>query len=620
MLSTRLCLLLAGLLGTTVAGWAQGTPVRPNILWLTSEDHGPHMGCYGDPLATTPNVDALASRGLRYNHAWSNAPVCAPARTALIAGLYPASTGGQHMRSSVPVPAGKLLYPTILRQAGYYVTNNSKTDYNYAAPDDIWDETSNQAHWRNRTEGQPFFAIFNAFQSHESRLRIRPYDSQLDPARVTPPPYHPNEAAVRKDWAQYYDTVSTVDAIAGRHLAELAAAGLSEDTIVFYFGDHGSGMPGSKRNPNNAGLQVPLIVYIPEKFAHLRPADYVPGGASERLVSFVDFAPTLLSLVGIEPPDWMQGHAFLGEHIAPAPAFNHGFRGRMDERTDFVRSITDGRYVYVRNFRPDLPAGQYVGYQYQTPTTRIWHDRWAAGETNTVQSAFWEATPAEQLFDLSTDPHETVNLANDPAHGATLARWHRALLDHANAIQDTGFLPEGEIHRRAAGRSPYDAMRDDSALPTGLIDYVDAMARGDTALPPREQVLAALRSTDPAYRYWTVMGIGFRGPQSIARYQAELSAILAATDPQVQIAAAGWLARAGHSDAIEVLLSYANPATADYFACLAALSAIDNLGPADASLRAKLRPFARESSQLPSPRYAGYLGSLITHILGEHLH
>ncbi len=264
---------------------------RPNIVWITSEDHGPHMGCYGDQYATTPHVDGLAARGLLYTRAWSNAPVCAPARTTLISGLYATSTGGQHMRSMVPFPAGKQMFPQILRAAGYYCTNNSKEDYNLTQPGKVWDESSRKAHWKNRSAGQPFFAVFNSTKSHESQIRRRPHSPVHEPAKVRVPPYHPDTPEVRRDWAQYYDVVSLADADAGQHLAELEQAGLTDNTIVFYFADHGSGMPRNKRWPFNLGLQVPLVVHIPEKFKALRPADYAPGGKTDRLVSFVDFAP-----------------------------------------------------------------------------------------------------------------------------------------------------------------------------------------------------------------------------------------------------------------------------------------------------------------------------------------
>jgi uncharacterized sulfatase len=336
-------LFLALFASAALAGAADA--LRPNILWLTSEDHGPHMGCYGDKLAVTPNVDALAAKGLLYTKCWSNAPVCAPARTTIITGMYPTSLGAEHMRSMVPFPAGKKMFPQFLREAGWYCTNNSKEDYNIEKPGQVWDESSGRAHWKNRKPGQPFFAIFNSTKSHESQIRTRPHKQITDPAKVRVPAYHPDTPEVRQDWAQYYDKVSEADADAGKHLKELADAGLTEDTIIFYYADHGSGMPRNKRWPYNSGLHVPFVVYIPEKFKDLRPPEYKAGGKSDRLVSFVDLAPTLLSLIGVKPPDWMQGHAFLGKFTTEPQPFLHGFRGRMDERLDLVRSVTDGRYV-----------------------------------------------------------------------------------------------------------------------------------------------------------------------------------------------------------------------------------------------------------------------------------
>jgi uncharacterized sulfatase len=233
---------------------------RPNILWLTSEDHGPHMGCYGDTFATTPNGDALAAKGMLFKHAWSCGPVCAAARTTIIAGMYPPSTGGEHMRSMTEMPKGTKMYPQFLREAGYYCTNNSKEDYNLAKPEGVWDESSGNANWKKRKEGQPFFAIFNETCSHESQLRKRPHVAIHDPAKVRVPAYHPDTPEVRQDWAQYYDQVTLADASAGKRLKELEEAGLAADTIVFYYADHGSGMPRNKRWPCNSGLQVPMVV------------------------------------------------------------------------------------------------------------------------------------------------------------------------------------------------------------------------------------------------------------------------------------------------------------------------------------------------------------------------
>jgi arylsulfatase A-like enzyme len=226
----------------------------PNVLWISSEDHGPHMGCYGDEYATTPNVDALAARGLLYTRAWSNAPVCAPARTTIISGLYATSSGGEQMRSQVDLPAGFQMFPQYLREVGYYCTNNSKEDYNLNKPGKVWDESSKSAHWKNRSDDQPFFAVFNSTATHESKLRVRPHEAIHDPAGVRVPAYHPDTPEVRQDWAQYYDTITEADSRAGERLRELEDAGLSEDTIIFYWSDHGSGMPRNKRFAANTVL------------------------------------------------------------------------------------------------------------------------------------------------------------------------------------------------------------------------------------------------------------------------------------------------------------------------------------------------------------------------------
>ncbi len=293
----------------------------PNILWITSEDMGPHLGCYGDDYAISPNIDKLAAKGMIYTNANSNAPVCAPARTAIISGIYPTSTGSEHMRSQVHLPSSFRMVPQFLREAGYYCTNNSKEDYNLAKPGQVWDDSSGSAHWRNRGDGQPFFAVFNHTTTHESQIRntIGERHRVHDPAKVRIPLYHPDTPEVRQDWAQYYDRITMMDAAVGRNLQELDDANLADDTIIFYYSDHGSGMPRNKRWLYNSGLNVPLVVYFPPKWQHLASKDYRPGRASSRLVSFVDLAPTLLSIIGTVPPEWMQGAAFAGKHQADEP-------------------------------------------------------------------------------------------------------------------------------------------------------------------------------------------------------------------------------------------------------------------------------------------------------------
>lgn len=593
---------------------------RPNVLWITSEDHGPEMGCYGDAYAQTPNVDALAARGLRYNFAWSNAPVCAPARTTLISGVYATATGSEPMRSLLPAPTGKPPLPVLMREAGYYCANNVKTDYSLDYPDSVWNASSAQAHWRNRPEGAPFFAVFNSTKSHESRLRGQvDFPALHDPAKAPVPPFHPDTPQTRLDWARYYDSVSAADADAGAVLAQLQADGLAEDTIVFYFGDHGSGMPRSKRWPGDSGLRVPIVVHVPEKFADLRPADYAPGGASDRLVSFVDLAPTVMSLAGIEPPAWMQGRAFLGKHIGQANELLHGFRSRMDPRPDLARSVTDGRYVYIRNYRPDLPTGQHLDYQFETATTRIWHEAFQGGRTNAVQSAFWLPKSAEELYDLESDPHETVNLAGSPAHAGTLARLRAAQRGHAHAIRDVGFLPEAETHIRGGGRPPYDWANDDLVYPFERVFAAAERASlgGDSEV---SAIIDGLKDTDSAVRYWSVRGLTMRGSKAVGAAEQTLLDLLSDHASPVAIVAAEALARHGseksRTEALGVLGRLADPRSSDYFSTLAALQTIDELGDTAAPIRELLRTFPDEHPQIPNQRYGGYLGQLLKHILG----
>lgn len=338
---------------------------RPNVLWITSEDNGPQLGCYGDTYAVTPHLDKLAAKGMRYINAWSTAPVCAPARTVILSGMWAPSLGAEHMRSQVPLPDHIKPYPQYLREAGYYCTNHVKTDYNLAVNmREAWDAGSGKAHWNNRAEGQPFFAVFNFTTSHESQTRNKIDDKHRihDPSRARIPAYHPDTTEVRKDWAQYYDRMTMMDRQCGDAIEELSNAGLDDDTIIVYYGDHGSGMPRSKRWPYNSGLQVPLIVYVPDKWRHFAPPDYKSGGSSDRLVSFYDLAPTLLSVCGVDPPAHMHGGPFMGqkEHIAAEPQYAFGFRGRMDERYDLVRVVRDKRYVYMRHYMPHKIYGQYI--------------------------------------------------------------------------------------------------------------------------------------------------------------------------------------------------------------------------------------------------------------------
>lgn len=593
----------------------------PNVLWLTSEDHGPEMGCYGDPLARTPNVDALAAQGMIFRRVWSNHPVCAPARTAIISGLFANSSGGEHMRSFVPLPDGMSLFPEYLRAAGYYATNNVKEDYNLPKSVQTWDDSSTGAHWRNRREGQPFFAVFNSTKSHESQVRARPHTLITDPAKVRVPAYHPDLPQVRRDWAQYYDKVSEADADAGIRLRELAEAGLADETIVFYFGDHGSGLPRSKRWPSNSGLHVPMVVYFPPKWRHLAPEEYRPGGSSDRLIDFVDLAPTMLSLAGVQPLPWMQGRAFAGRYQAPARAHLHGSRGRMDEREDVVRSITDGRYVYLRNFLPHVSQGQRISYQFQTPTTRLWREHFDAGRANEAQSIFWRVPKApEELYDLNADRDEVNNLAGSPEHRPVVERLRAAMFTHLAEIRDVTLLPEGDMHGRAAGGSPYDMARREDAYPfERVLAAADLATRFDEEMPAA--LVAGLRDEDAAVRYWAVIGIRLRGSATVAGQREALRRALRDTSPWVRIAAAETLGVWGQDgdlpEALDVLRGQLDPERHGVFSTLASLRVIEALGPKAASLQADVRAVPTSAGQ-PHERFGNYVAWLVESISDEN--
>jgi len=592
---------------------ASGAERRPNIVWITSEDHGPHLGCYGDSFATTPNVDRLASRGTLYLHAWSNAPVCAPARTTLISGLYPPSTGSEHMRSMVAFPRGLKMFPQMLREAGYYCTNNAKEDYNIAQPGAVWDESSRKAHWKNRPDGKPFFAVFNSEKSHESRVRVRPHQQVHDPKQVRVPKYHPDTPEVRQDWAQYYDAVSEADADAGVRLQELADAGLMDDTIVFYFADHGSGMPRNKRWPYNSGLQVPLVVYLPKQFEHLANGDYQPGGKSNRLVSFVDFAPTVLSLAGIQPAEWMQGHAFLGKFQAKPQPYVYGFRGRMDERTDMVRSATDGRYVYVRNYMPHKIYGQHLDYMFQTPTTRVWKQMHDEGRLTAAQDLFWNTKQPEELYDLQADPDEVANLAGSAAHREINARLRNAQQTLARQIRDVGFLPEGEIHARATGSSPYDIGHDEAKYP---FERVSATAELASMLAPEAvgELKQRMRDEDSAVRWWATQGILMRGAAVASAAKTELLAALDDSSPYVRIVAAESLGRYGSESDLKrvlaVLAPLGSPESNGVFVSMAMLNSLDELGEKALPLVPLAKRFPQDFA-VPNARFAPYVPRLV---------
>jgi uncharacterized sulfatase len=441
---------------------------RPNILWISAEDISPDLGSYGDGYARTPNLDRLANQGVRFAKAFSVAPVCAPSRSAIITGMYATSIGSHHMRSKAVPPVGVKAFPEYLRAAGYYCTNNSKTDYNFEAPPSntppvtVWDESSRNAHWRNRAPGQPFFSVFNLIVTHESQIRtgpqefakntaaLRPEDRH-DPARAVLPPYYPDTPIVRNDWARYYDLITAMDLQAAELLKQLEEDGLAENTIVFFWGDHGRGLPRAKRWLYDSGIRVPLIVRWPGQIQ--------PGTVREDLVSLLDLAPTVLSLAGVPVPSHMQGQVFLGKGTAPPRQYVFAHRDRMDEAYDRMRAVHDGRYEYIRNFFPGRPYAQHIDYMEEMPTMRemrrVYKEHFNAlspnygkAMTETQQLFFRPEKPAEELYDLNSDPHEVKNLATSEAHQSELKRLRGALEQWQKETKDLGSIPEDELREQ----------------------------------------------------------------------------------------------------------------------------------------------------------------------------
>ncbi len=622
--STRtIWVLLMGAFLSCVArtsAWAQISPVeRPNILWITSEDNGPELGCYGDKYSDTPNIDLLASKGQIYLNAWSNAPVCAPARTTIITGMYPTSLGAQNMRSQVPLPKEALLYPQIFKQHGYYTCNNVKEDYNVVKPKDTWDDSSGKAHWRKRAAGQPFFAVFNFTTTHESQIRKRPHTAIHNPAQVTVPPYHPDLPEVRQDWAQYYDQLSEMDGEVGRLLDQLRQDKLDENTIIVYYGDHGCGLPRGKRWLYQSGLRVPLIVVIPPRYAHLAGETYQVGAKQERLVSFVDLAPTMLNLIGVRPPENMQGQAFLGKNTTKRE-YIYGFRERMDERYDMSRAVRDDRFAYIRNFYPHRPQGTYLDYMFQTPTTKVWKAEFDAGKLNDAQSFFWKMKPAEELYDLQADPYQINNLAGDSAQAETLARMRSALKKWMLDVRDTGLLPEGEVISRSTADAPYTMGHDPKRFNADLLfEAADLASRYDGDESTWDRLMELRTNPDSGVRFWAANGLLIRACKDIKRAEAVKAArgMQADASPYVRCLANETLARFGgdidRQPAMKALYELGNADRQNLFIAMTALNSLDWCDPKPSDFAQGFTGVATSDKRY-GERYQSYLPRLVERI------
>ena len=534
------CVIAAPLLGSELGD------EKPNILWITSEDNASHwMGCYGNDQAKTPNIDGLAKNGVTFKRAYSNAPVCAVARCTLLHGVYSVTLGTQHMRSRYPIPDSIRPYVSYLRENGYYCTNNSKTDYNRAGDDkSIWDASGKKAHYRNRKEGQPFFAVFNLTVCHESSLfpervaknrerGVIPKQTRIAPKDIALPPYLPDLPEIRSDFAIYHDNITAMDKQVGELLTELEQVGLTDNTIVFYYSDHGGPTPRGKRYLTDTGVRIPLVVHVPERWKALSP--FTPGTSTNEPVAFVDFAPTLLSMIGLEKPSYMQGNAFLGsKRVKREDEFVFLFGDRFDELVGMRRAVTDGKFKYIKRFMPHLPAAPYSYFQFSMPSWIAWRDAWQKGKLPPKYNLIWEQPQRyEELYDLANDPWETHNLAAEPTQKATLAKYRTVLSSKMKRYRDSGLIPESMLPE-LVGKGTYDSLRKESFAYTELLKATGIATSESSSLADLRELL---KSKNELMQYWGTVGATAKG-KSGKELKSDLQTLSQHNNATLRIAAA----------------------------------------------------------------------------------
>ena len=500
-----LLLVLCGIMQLVDAAKITDTKKAPNILWITCEDISPYFGCYGDKNADTPAIDNLARQGMKYTNAYANAPVCAPARFTLIAGMYASSCGTHNMRSKYKIPSSFKTYPELLREAGYYCTNNSKQDYNSKSiKTSIWDESSKTAHYKNRKSGQPFFAVFNLTITHEGKsFKYDPDELIHNPDSMIIPPYHPDVKEVRQNWAKLYDNITKMDSQVNEILEELEELNLVDSTIIFFYSDHGGVLPRSKRFIYSTGTKVPLIINVPEMYKNI--AETPENSTNDRLVSFVDFAPTVLSLAGIEKPANMQGTTFLGRFKEEEPEYVYFFRGRMDERHDLMLGICNKQYRYIYNFMPDLPYSQHLSTLWKSPTAKAWERAYKENRCNEIQKIFWNVKPVSELYNMIDDPWEVSNLANNKEFSDIKKKLEEELLKFVIGSRDASLISEADLVNINDTSVIYDYThaKDYPHEKITNLAFLSADKNSDNITKFKKE----LHHKNPIVRYWSVAGL-----------------------------------------------------------------------------------------------------------------
>ena len=554
--------------------------LKPNILWITIEDTSPQfIGCYGNEVASTPNIDQLANEGIRFTNAFSTGTVCSPSRTAIITGVKTYTTGTGHHRSKINLPESMKGFPYYLRMLGYYTSNNKKTDYNVVNEGrfitEAWNESSGNAGWWNRQEGQPFFSVFNYTDSHQSRTMTETYewyeenvlsflkeDEIIGDNEFKMPPFYRDSPEMRRQFARVYNALKLTDNKIGELLDRLKRDHLMDSTIIFFFADHGEGIPRGKTNGINLGYRVPFVIWFPEMYKHLSP--WGNGGVvSDELIDFTDLAPTLISLAGGNVPDHLSGSILLGKERDTPKDHLVLSSDRSDNGIDMVRTVTDGRYIYSRNFMPYMPEARYIRYMEIGAIKQQMRNDLKNGRLNVLQQSLFEQRPPEFLFDITLDKWETKNLINDPDHRGQTEQFRENLNGEVLSSRDIMFLPEYEISLINEKEIPYNFRLKEEGYTVGEI-YKAASLSGFTGHEVAQQQIALLNHQNKVVRYWAITGLRSQSNDLLKENEGIIKDVMMDEYPPVALTGAAIYYQVfGHEDAEKRLKEYCNSENMD---------------------------------------------------------
>lgn len=515
---------------------------KPNMLWITIEDTSPQfIGCYGNRDARTPVIDQLAKEGVRFTNAFSTGTVCSPSRTALITGVKVYETGTGNHRSNYTLPANMHGFPYYMQQAGYHTSNNAKTDYNVFKEKqfiaDAWDESSGKAGWWNRKPGQPFFSVFNYNDSHQSRTMTDTYpkyvkevlDELPENERIAEdafemPPIYRDSPEMRKQFARVYNSLKLTDNKIAKLLKRLDDDHLRDSTIIFFFGDHGEGIPRGKTNGIDLGYRVPFVIWFPPMYKHLSP--WGEGGAvTDELIDFEDLAPTLISLAGGKIPDHMKGRKLIGTDRSAKTDHLVLSSDRSDNGIDMIRNVTDGRYMYSRNYMPFMPEVRFIRYMEISEMKQQMRKDLADQKLDKLQSSLFAERPAEFLFDIKNDLWETKNLINDPKMKVVVEKMRMQLSTSLLKSRDVMFLPEYEIGLISEKSNAYDYRLSDQNYPIKEI-FAAASLSGKRGADIAAQQIELLKNTNKIVRYWAALGLRSQDADVLKSFEKEITAAM----------------------------------------------------------------------------------------------